>query len=149
MGKSQETFNKKEKEKKRLKARQEKAEKMRERKANAKKGKSLEEMMAFIDENGNISDTPPDEQKKKKVKLEDIRISPPKLNGNRNESTRQGIVSSFNQAKGFGFISDFATRGRIFFHVNDLTVPVKEKDKVNFEVQSGPKGPYAVNITLS
>ena len=38
MGKSQETFGKKEKEKKRLKLRQEKQEKMDERKANAKKG---------------------------------------------------------------------------------------------------------------
>ena len=55
MGKSQETFGKKEKEKKKLKERREKAEKMAERKANSKKGKTLDEMMAFIDENGNLS----------------------------------------------------------------------------------------------
>ena len=52
MAKSKETFNKKEKEKKRLKQKQEKMEKMQERKANATKGKSLEDMMAYIDENG-------------------------------------------------------------------------------------------------
>ena len=60
MAKSKETFNKKEKEKKRLKKKQEKMEKMQERKANAEKGKSLDEMMAYIDENGNLSSTPPD-----------------------------------------------------------------------------------------
>ncbi len=38
MGRSQETFNKKEKEKKRAKQRQDKVEKMEERKANGKKG---------------------------------------------------------------------------------------------------------------
>src|SRR3990170_6334473 len=74
MGKSQETFGKKEKEKKRLKQRQEKQEKMDERKANAKKGKSLDEMMAYLDENGNISSTPPDPKKKKVFKQEDMQI---------------------------------------------------------------------------
>ena len=59
MGKSGETFNKKEKEKKRAKQKKDKAEKMEERKANVKKCKSLDEMMAYIDENGNISSTPP------------------------------------------------------------------------------------------
>ena len=65
MARSKETFNKREKEKKRLKQQQEKREKMEERKANAKKGKSLDEMLAYIDENGNLSSTPPDPKKKK------------------------------------------------------------------------------------
>ena len=77
MGKSQETFSKKEKEKNRLKKRQDKAEKMEERKANAKKGKTLEEMMAYIDENGNISSTPPDPRKKKIFKQEEIQVGVP------------------------------------------------------------------------
>ena len=59
MAKSQETFSKKEKGKQKIKQRQEKLEKMNERKANAKKGKSLEEMMAYVDENGNLTSTPP------------------------------------------------------------------------------------------
>jgi hypothetical protein len=77
MGKSQETFGKKEKEKKRKKQQQEKKEKMEERKANFKKGKSLDEMMAYLDENGNISSTPPDPRKKKTFKLEDMQTSAP------------------------------------------------------------------------
>ncbi len=61
MGKSQETFSKKEKEKKRLKKRKDKLAKREERKSNPKK--SFEESIAYIDENGNFSDTPPDKQK--------------------------------------------------------------------------------------
>ena len=49
-----------------LRSRKEKREKAEERKANSDKGKSLEDMMAYIDENGNISSTPPDPGKKKK-----------------------------------------------------------------------------------
>ena len=79
MAKSKETFNKKEKEKKRLKQRQEKREKMEERKANAKKGQSLDDMMAYIDEDGNISSTPPDPKKKKLFNVEDIQIGVPKF----------------------------------------------------------------------
>jgi hypothetical protein len=60
MAKSKETYLKKEKEKKRLKDKQDKAAKKEERKANAKKGKSLEEMLAYIDDNGNLVSTPPD-----------------------------------------------------------------------------------------
>ena len=63
MAKSSETFSKKEKEKKRLKKQRDKVEKMKERKINAKKGKTLEDMMAYVDENGNISSTPPEVQK--------------------------------------------------------------------------------------
>ena len=65
MGKSQETFNKKEKEKKRLKKSQEKQQRREERKLKPKGG--FESMMAYVDENGNISDTPPDPLKKKKI----------------------------------------------------------------------------------
>ena len=47
-----ESFAKKEKEKQKAKSKQDKAQKMKDRKANASKGKSLEDMMAYIDENG-------------------------------------------------------------------------------------------------
>lgn len=60
MAKSKDTYSKKEKEKKRLKQREEKKEKMEQRKANPSKGKSLDDMLAYIDENGNITSSPPD-----------------------------------------------------------------------------------------
>ena len=146
MGRSQETFNKKEKEKKKAKERQEKAEKMGERKANAKKGKSLDEMMAYIDENGNISNTPPDPRKKKIVNVEDIQIGVPKYEANEEEAVRNGVVTFFNDAKGFGFIKDLQTQESVFIHVNQLTERIGENDKVTFEVEMGPKGPSAINV---
>lgn len=147
MGKSQETFSKKEKEKKRLKERQEKAEKMEDRKMNAKKGKSLDEMMAYIDENGNISSTPPDPRKKKVFKQEDMQIGVPKHEpGEADEVIRTGVVSFFNDAKGFGFIKDLKSQESIFVHINQLKEQIKETDKVTFEVEMGPKGLSAVNV---
>ncbi len=147
MGKSQETFSKKEKEKKRLKQRQEKEEKMEDREANAKKGKSLDEMLAYIDENGNISSTPPDPRKKKVFKQEDMQIGVPKHEaGDEGEVIRTGVVSFFNDAKGFGFIKDLQSQESIFIHVNQLQEPIKENDKVTFEVEMGPKGPSATNV---
>jgi len=95
MSKSKETFNKKEKEKKRLKQRQDKLEKMEERKANAKKGQSLEDMMAYIDENGNISSTPPDPKKRKVFNVEDMQTGVPKHVEEEPDAVREGTVSFF------------------------------------------------------
>ena len=79
MGKSQETFGKKEKEKKRLKKRKEKLLKKEERKANAAKGNDLDSMIAYTDEYGRISDTPADPIKRKEaIDSETIEISVPK-----------------------------------------------------------------------
>ena len=147
MAKSQETFNKKEKEKKRLKARQEKKEKMEERKANASKGNSLDDMMAYLDEDGNLSSTPPDPKKRKVFNPEDMQISVPRYEeGDPADATRQGVISFFNEAKGFGFINDAKNGERIFVHINQLMEQVNENEKVIFEVESGPRGLSAVNV---
>jgi S-adenosylmethionine hydrolase len=62
MSKSNNSFIKKQKELKRKKKREEKKEKKVERKKNAVGGE-LENMMAYVDEFGNISSTPPDPKK--------------------------------------------------------------------------------------
>jgi cold shock CspA family protein len=147
MAKTKETFGKKEKEKKRLKQRQEKQEKMEERKANTKKGKSLDEMMAYLDENGNISNSPPDPKKMKVFKVEDMQIGVPKYEPNSEEETiRSGVVTFFNETKGFGFINDLQSQERVFVHINQLTERIDEGDKVSFETEMGPKGLNAVNV---
>jgi cold shock CspA family protein len=150
MGRSQETFNKKENEKKRAKKKQDKEQKKEERKANAAKGQSLDDMMAYVDENGNISATPPDPTKKKKViNQEDIQIGVPKQEDMAPVDTiRKGTVTFFNDSKGYGFIKDHETQESIFVHVNGLTNPIKENDKVTFEVEMGQKGPTAVRVKL-
>ena len=150
MGRSQETFNKKENEKKRAKKKQDKEQKKEERKANAAKGQSLDDMMAYVDENGNISSTPPDPTKKKKViNQEDIQIGVPKQEDLAPvDIVRKGTVTFFNDSKGYGFIKDHETQESIFVHVNGLTNPIKENDKVTFEVEMGQKGPTAVRVKL-
>ena len=67
MAKAQTSFNKKENEKKRQQKRNDKEEKRKERQANAVTGQGLEEMMAYVDENGNITSTPPDPTRKRKI----------------------------------------------------------------------------------
>jgi cold shock CspA family protein len=147
MARSKQTFNKKEKETKRLKQRQEKKERMEERKAKAVKGKSLNEMMAYIDEEGNISSTPPDPHKIKVFNPEDIPISVPRQQASEASDTpHSGVVSFFNESKGFGFINDLRSGERVFVHINQLSEPIYENDKVSFEVETGPRGLSAVNV---
>ncbi|MEO6915422.1 MAG: cold shock domain-containing protein [Chitinophagaceae bacterium] len=146
MAKSQETFGKKEKQKNKLKKRQDKAEKMEERKATTKKGKSLEEMMVYIDENGNFTATPPDPRKKKVFNSKDMQIGVPKQEERELDEIRSGVVTFFNGDKGYGFIKDLQTQESVFIHVNQLSEPIKEHDKVTFEVEMGHKGPNAINV---
>lgn len=146
MAKSQETFGKKEKEKKKAQKKKEKVERREERKANNNKGKDLDAMMAYLDEDGNISSTPPDPTKKKVFKQEDIEISIAKQAKTKNEAVRKGIVTFFNVDKGYGFITDLQSQENIFVHVNQLSEPIKERDKVFFETEKGPKGLNAVRV---
>jgi CspA family cold shock protein len=58
-----------------------------------------------------------------------------------------GTVKFFNAAKGFGFIVDDATNKDIFVHVTGLNgITIQEKDKVQFEIEDGKKGPSAVKV---
>jgi len=66
MSKSNNSFIKKQKELARKKNRQEKEERKVERKKNSTNG-DLENMMAYVDEFGNISSTPPDPKKQNTV----------------------------------------------------------------------------------
>ncbi|WP_018614837.1 cold-shock protein [Segetibacter koreensis] len=150
MGKSQETFSKKEKEKQRLKKRQDKQEKKEERQAHARNGNNLESMLAYIDENGNISSTPPDPRKKITTNVEDIRIGVAKREPvDESELIRTGVVTMFNESKGYGFIKDSKTQESVFVHINSLLDRIKEHDKVTFEVEMGVKGKNAVGVKKS
>jgi cold shock CspA family protein len=150
MSKSQETWNKKEREKKKQKSRQDKLERKQERKDNAKEGKSFDDMLAYIDENGNLSSTPPDPSKRKKINLEDIQIGVPRqVPADPADAVRKGTVTFFNESKGYGFIKDQVTQESVFVHANGLINQVKENSKVTYEVEMGPKGPNAVRVKLA
>jgi cold shock CspA family protein len=141
-----ETFSKKEKEKKKQQKKKEKEQRKAERKANAKSGQSLEQMMAYVDENGNISDTPPDPNKKKVIKESDILLGSRNIEGMTQVTIRKGRVTYFNSAKGYGFIKDIQTQESIFVHANSLTFVIKEGDTVTFQTENGMKGLNAVQV---
>jgi len=145
MAKSQQSFNKKAKEEKRLKKRKMKQEKREERKANSKGG-GLENMMAYVDEDGNITDTPPDPAKKKKINAKNIVIGIPKKEKEEVNAIREGKVDFFNDSKGFGFIKETGTQQQYFVHVNGLLDEIKENDMVTFELEQGMKGMNAVRV---
>lgn len=144
MARSNGMSSKREKEKQRQKEKQEKREKMEERKASQTKGKSLDDMLAYIDENGNITSTPPDPEKKKVFNAEDIEIGVPKHKESE-DPTREGKIDYFNGSKGFGFIVE-SDGEKVFFHINQTTYPVKEGDVVTYTVERGPRGLNAVGV---
>jgi cold shock CspA family protein len=144
-----ETWNKKEREKKKQQEKKEKAERKLERKENSKSGSSLDSMLAYLDENGNLSSKPPDPRKKITINVEDIVIGVPKQEPlNPEDLIRKGTVTFFNHDKGYGFIKDLETQESVFVHVNSLTETIKENNKVSFEVEMGPKGASAINVKL-
>jgi cold shock CspA family protein len=150
MSKSQETWNKKEREKKKQKEKKDKEERKQERKENAKEGKSFDDMLAYVDENGNISSTPPDPRRRVSIKAEDIEIGVPKQKAfDPADLIRKGTVTFFNESKGYGFIKDQVTQESIFVHANGLLEQIKENSKVMYEVEMGAKGPNAVKVKLA
>lgn len=150
MAKSQQSFNKKELEKKRRKKNQDKVERREQRKLEKAEGgkKSFEEMLSYVDENGNLTSTPPDPSKRKKIKLEDIVLGAPPRDNTPEETIRQGTVKFFNYDKGYGFIVDSENQNSIFVHINNTTESIQEGNKVSFEIEMGNKGPNAVNVKV-
>lgn len=146
MAKSQQSFNKKAKEEKKSKKKQDKIAKKIDRKSKSTDG-SLESMMAYIDENGNITDTPPDPKKKKvEISLDSIEIGVPKREKEEIDPNRKGKVSYFDSSKGYGFIIDSENEEKYFVHVSGLIDSVSENDKVTFELEQGMKGINAVRV---
>ena len=145
MARAQETFGKKEREKKRLKKKEEKLKKKEERKASSKGG-GFENMLAYVDEHGHLTDTPPDPSKKIKVDAESITIGVPKREEVEVDPIRNGRVEFFNDSKGYGFIKDTENQEKYFVHINGCLDEIRESDKVTFELERGMKGMNAVRV---
>ncbi|MBD3861999.1 cold-shock protein [Olleya marilimosa] len=148
MAKSQQTFNKSEKEKKRLKKREDKRKKMEARKLDKEaNGGSDGIQFAYVDFNGNLVDTPPDPELKEKIDAEEIVLGvPKKVEGEEEDPVRNGKVSFFDTSKGFGFIIDTENNEKYFCHVSGLIDQIAENDKVSFELERGMKGMNAVKV---
>ena len=63
-----------------------------------------------------------------------------------------GTVKWFNESKGFGFITQDDGGADVFVHFNAIQgsgfKTLSEGQKVTFEVENGPKGPQAANVTV-
>jgi CspA family cold shock protein len=64
----------------------------------------------------------------------------------------RGKVKWFNDAKGFGFITNDDGSGDVFVHYSSIVADktrhktLKDGDAVEFEVEQSDKGPKAVNV---
>lgn len=138
-----ETFSKKENREKRAKKKQEKAQRIEERRSNNDRGKGLDEMMAYVDENGNLTTVRPLTSKRPEINPQDILLGAAPIEAE--DPRKKGVVSFFSD-KGYGFIIDSKTRAKVFFHKNELSESVVEGDKVTFEVENTPRGTNAVRV---
>lgn len=143
MGRSNESFSKKEKEKKKKKKKEEKLKRKQERKDSAGGG-DLDDMIAYVDEYGNILDAPPDPEEKEEIDPESIQLGAAPVE-EADEADLSGKVEFYNDEKGFGFIKQ-NSGDKLFFHISRCIDEVYENDKVTFEVEMGDKGPVAVDV---
>lgn len=139
------SFNKREQEKKKQNKKLEKQKRKEERKANSG-STSFEDMIAYVDEFGVITDTPP-EPSKEEIDIESIEISTPKQEKEA-EETPIGIVDRFVPEKGYGFIKIMGRQETYFFHISNAPASIAEGNQVTFDLERGPKGMNAVNIAL-
>lgn len=59
-----------------------------------------------------------------------------------------GTVKFFNEAKGFGFITEEGSNKEHFVHVSGLIDEIREGDTVEFELKEGKRGLNAVNVKV-
>lgn len=146
MGRSKETFGKKEVRNKQLKKRKDKEKRKLEKKELGKQ--SIDEMIAYVDDNGIISSTPPDLSNKEEIDVNSIEIGVPKKELREDNTPNQGTVTKFDESKGYGFIVDSMTKNSIFFHISDCDFNIKTGNLVEFETEKGHNGLKAKNVTL-
>ncbi|MFT4670522.1 MAG: CspA family cold shock protein [Ulvibacter sp.] len=60
----------------------------------------------------------------------------------------KGTVKFFNDAKGFGFITEEGSNKEHFVHISGLVDEIRENDDVEFDLTEGKKGLNAINVKV-
>ncbi|MDR0228687.1 MAG: cold shock domain-containing protein [Flavobacteriaceae bacterium] len=140
------SFSKKENLKKKAQKRQEKAQKREERKTNNNKGKSLEDMLVYVDRFGNLTDLSPEQQAEEEAKQ--AKYPKKEVIHSTDENTIfTGIVNYYSE-KGFGFITEDQTKESIFVHGSETNQPLQKGAKVQYQKKQTAKGINAVAVKI-
>ena len=114
--------------------------KRKEDRKSSNRGSSLDDMIAYVDENGMITSTPPaNNTKREEINAEEIIIATPKK-GKEEPVILRGRVEFFNTSKGYGFIKDLSGVEKYFFHVNNVVTAISENDIVTLIWNVDKKG---------
>ena len=140
------SFSKKENFKKKLQKQKEKAMRREERKDSNDKGKSLDDMIMYVDANGQFTNTPPTRNDNDEpFDVNSIQLGAAPIEAE--NPIKTGIVTFFSE-KGYGFITEDKSKENIFFHSNNCEEMIKKGNKVSFEIEKSPKGLSAIDIKL-
>lgn len=139
------SFTKKEGIKKKIQKQKEKAMRREERKESNDKGKSLDDMIQYVDHLGRLVDTPPVKNADNSFDLNDIQLGAAPIEAE--EVIKVGTVT-FLSEKGYGFITEEKSKENIFFHENNCNEQIKKGNRVSFEIEKSPKGFSAMDIKI-
>lgn len=135
--------NKRDNEKKKEQKKKDKQLRKEARKGNATS--SFDDMIAYVDANGNLTDTPPTIGLKEEIDPTSIAISTPKMQEIAQEPL-SATVDFFAPNRGYGFLRDTASGERVFFHISNAPDDITEGMHVSYEIGQGERGPAALNI---
>ncbi len=139
------SFSKREIEKNKRQKRKEKQQRKEARRLQP--ADTFEEMIAYVDINGVITDERPEPNKFEEIELEDIEISIPPMDVVETKEP-SGRVEFYDETRGFGFIKDSDSPNKYFFHKSNAEYGIGEDNKVTYRLERGPRGMNAVDVKV-
>lgn len=139
------SFTKKENLKKKAKKKQDKAMRREDRKVNNNKGKTLEDLLVYVDVNGNFTDIPTHLQNRDEDLLKSQMEKANILANNDVDLVRNGVITHVNE-KGYGFITEDKTKDNVFFNFDVSNFKLGKNSRVTFKKEITPKGFRAKEI---
>lgn len=142
------SFSKREIEKNKRAKRKEKQKRREERRLQS--ADTFEEMIAYVDAHGVITDVRPEPADQKvEIELEDIEVSVPKQSETSDKYENPiGQVDYYNESRGFGFIKERERPNKYFFHKSNAEDGIAENSMVTFRLERGPRGMNAIDVKL-